>query len=67
MQGGRDDKSHFLVEKHRDKGYVTIQSRGQRGVFVGMTPKGDVRPTVDTGVSNIWLYPEVVDCKSSTD
>ncbi|XP_070194990.1 lipoxygenase homology domain-containing protein 1-like isoform X2 [Littorina saxatilis] len=60
-QGGRDDKSHFLVEKHRDKGYVTIQSRGQRGVFVGMTPKGDVRPTVDTGVSNIWLYPEVVD------
>lgn len=62
FQGGRDENSHFIVTKHKDKGYITLQSKIQRGIFLGLTPKGEVRPTVDTGVSNVWLFPEVVEC-----
>ncbi|KAK7503970.1 hypothetical protein BaRGS_00004702, partial [Batillaria attramentaria] len=60
-QGTRDENSQFVVEKHKDKGYITVQSKKQRGIFLGMTPKGEVRPTVDTGVNNVWLFPEVVE------
>lgn len=63
FQGDRGEESHFLVLKHKDKGYVTIQSASQRGLFIGMTTDGHVHTTIDTGVKNIWLYPEVVECK----
>ena len=66
LQGSRNEDSHFLVEKHKDKGYFTVQANKQRGMFVGFTPKGAVRPTVDTGTNNIHIFPEVVECESIT-
>ena len=63
MQGLRDSDSHFLVLRHKDKGYITLQSATQRGLYIGMTADGKVHTTIDTGVRNIWLYPEVVECK----
>ncbi|XP_052774352.1 lipoxygenase homology domain-containing protein 1-like isoform X2 [Mya arenaria] len=59
--GGKSEDAHFLVLRHKDKGYITLQSAGQRGLFLGMTPEGRVHTTLDTGVRNIWLYPEVVE------
>ncbi|XP_021373395.1 lipoxygenase homology domain-containing protein 1-like isoform X2 [Mizuhopecten yessoensis] len=59
--GERNEYSHFMVEKHRDQGYVSLQSVTQRGLYLGMKPDGRVWPTVDTGVNNIWLYPSVIE------
>ncbi|KAH3831729.1 hypothetical protein DPMN_104999, partial [Dreissena polymorpha] len=59
--GGKSEESHFLVLRHKDKGYITLQSAGQRGLFIGMTADGRVHTTIDTGVRNIWLYPEVIE------
>ncbi|XP_060083246.1 lipoxygenase homology domain-containing protein 1-like [Ylistrum balloti] len=59
--GERDEYSHFIVEKHRDLGYVSLQSGTQRGLYLGMKPDGRIWPTVDTGVNNIWLYPSVIE------
>lgn len=55
--------SHFIVEKHREQGYVSLQSAAVRGLYMGMAVDGTVRPTVNTGGKNVWLYPEVVECK----
>ncbi|XP_046584646.1 LOW QUALITY PROTEIN: lipoxygenase homology domain-containing protein 1-like [Haliotis rubra] len=59
--GRKDDLCQFIVAKHHDKGYVTLQSAISRGLYVGLTTQGRIHPTVDTGVQNIWLYPEVVE------
>ncbi|XP_048249875.1 lipoxygenase homology domain-containing protein 1-like isoform X2 [Haliotis rufescens] len=59
--GRKDDLCHFIVAKHQDKGYVVLQSAISRGLYVGVTTQGRIHPTVDTGVQNIWLYPEVVE------
>ena len=63
FQGKGDQTCQFIVEKYKDKGYVALQSASQRGIYIGLTPEGALRPTVNTGVKNIWLYPEVVECK----
>ncbi|GFR86808.1 lipoxygenase-like protein domain-containing protein 1 [Elysia marginata] len=63
--GSRNEDSHFVVEKHKDKGYFTIQAHKQRGMFIGFTPKGAVRPTVDTGTNNIHIFPEVIEYGTS--
>lgn len=63
LQGIRDDLAQFIIEKHPEKGYVSLQSNVQRGLYMGMKPDGRIWPTVDTGVNNIWFYPEVVECK----
>ncbi|WAR22969.1 LOXH1-like protein [Mya arenaria] len=47
--GGKSEDAHFLVLRHKDKGYITLQSAGQRGLFLGMTPEGRVHTTLDTG------------------
>ncbi|XP_048764444.2 lipoxygenase homology domain-containing protein 1-like isoform X2 [Ostrea edulis] len=60
-QGIRDEASHFIVEKRRAGGYVSLQSASQRGLYLGMKPDGRVWPTVDTGVNNVHLYPQVVE------
>ncbi|XP_059163011.1 lipoxygenase homology domain-containing protein 1-like [Physella acuta] len=59
--GSRNEDSHFLVGKHKNKGYFTLQSNRQRGMFMGFTPRGDVRPTVDSGNNNIQVFPEVIE------
>ncbi|KAL3869892.1 hypothetical protein ACJMK2_042519 [Sinanodonta woodiana] len=59
--GDRGPDSQFLVTKHKDKGYITLQMNSHRGLFVGMTPEGKVHPTIDTGVKNIYLFPEIVE------
>ncbi|XP_012939779.1 lipoxygenase homology domain-containing protein 1 isoform X2 [Aplysia californica] len=59
--GSRNEESHFLVEKHKDKGYFTLQQHKQRGMYVGFTPRGTVRPTIDSGTNNIHVFPEVVE------
>lgn len=64
-QGIRDEASHFIVEKRRAGGYVSLQSASQRGLYLGMKPDGRVWPTVDTGVQNVHLFPQVVECKLS--
>ncbi|KAK3777632.1 hypothetical protein RRG08_021747 [Elysia crispata] len=63
--GSRNEDSHFMVEKHKDKGYFTIQANKQRGMYIGFTPKGAVRPTVDTGTNNIHIFPEVIEYGTS--
>ena len=55
--------SQFKVIKYKEKGYVALESVANKGVFIGMTPDGKVRPTVDTGEKNVRLYPEVIQCK----
>ncbi|XP_061166198.1 lipoxygenase homology domain-containing protein 1-like [Saccostrea echinata] len=60
-QGIRDEASHFIVEKRRAGGYVSLQSASQRGLYLGMKPDGRIWPTVDTGVNNVHLYPQVVE------
>ncbi|CAH1776005.1 unnamed protein product [Owenia fusiformis] len=59
-QGSGDESCQFKVERYKEKGYVTLESISNRGLFVGMTPDGSVRPTVDTGANNVRLYPEVL-------
>lgn len=53
------------MEKRRAGGYVSLQSASQRGLYLGMKPDGRVWPTVDTGVNNVHLYPQVVECKEA--
>ncbi|KAJ8306151.1 hypothetical protein KUTeg_016696 [Tegillarca granosa] len=60
-KGIRDDMAQFIIEKHPEKGYVSLQSNLQRGLYIGMKPDGRIWPTVDTGVNNIWFFPEVVE------
>ncbi|XP_055956181.1 lipoxygenase homology domain-containing protein 1 [Patella vulgata] len=60
-QGGKDEDSHFIVAKYPDKGYITLESATQRGLFIGLTPDGELKPTVDTGGKNVCLYPEVIE------
>ncbi|KAK3579121.1 hypothetical protein CHS0354_022141 [Potamilus streckersoni] len=59
--GDKGPDSQFLVTKHKDKGYITLQMNSHRGLFVGMTAEGKVHPTIDTGVKNICLFPEIVE------
>ncbi|KAH9523747.1 hypothetical protein Btru_040820 [Bulinus truncatus] len=59
--GSRSDDSHFLVTKHKNKGYFTLQLNKQRGKFVGFSPRGKVRPTVDSGTNDIHIFPEVIE------
>ncbi|KAK3092113.1 hypothetical protein FSP39_025311 [Pinctada imbricata] len=59
--GERNEFSQFLVEKRKSGGYVSLQSAKQRGLYLGMKPDGRVWPTVDTGVNNIHLFPEVIE------
>ena len=63
VQGIGDEACHFKVHTFRDTGYTTLESTLHRGMFVGMTSDGRVRPTVDTGQKNIRFYPEVIHCK----
>jgi len=49
----------------KDRGYIALESALHRGMFVGMTPDGRVRLTVDTGQENIRFYPEVIQCMLS--
>ena len=67
LQGERDEYCHFLVEKRREHGSVSLQSVNQRGLYIGIKPDGRVWPTVDTGVKNIYFYPSVVECKLILD
>jgi len=53
-----------MVQKHPEEGHITLQSASQRGLYLGMKPDGRVWPTVDTGVKNICLFPEVIECES---
>ena len=53
-----------MVKKHPEEGHITLQSASQRGLYLGMKPDGRVWPTVDTGVKNICLFPEVIECES---
>ncbi|CAL1540914.1 unnamed protein product [Lymnaea stagnalis] len=59
--GSRNEDSHFSVVKHKNKGYFTLQFKKQPMNFVGFTPQGDVRPTIDSGNNNIHIYPEVIE------
>ena len=47
----------------KEKGFVTMESAFNRGLCLGMTTEGRVRPTVDTGDKNVRLYPEVIECE----
>ena len=62
-QGSRNEDSQFLVVKHKDRGYFTLQQHKQRGMYVGFTPRGTVRPTIDSGTNNIHVFPEVIECE----
>lgn len=42
---------------------MTLESATMRGMYVGMTTDGQVRPSVDVGDKSIRLYPEVVECE----
>jgi hypothetical protein len=53
-----------MVQKHPEEGHITLQSASQRGLYLGMKPDGRVWSTVDTGVKNICLFPEVIECES---
>ncbi|XP_071154983.1 lipoxygenase homology domain-containing protein 1-like isoform X1 [Mytilus edulis] len=59
--GSRDEASHFIVEKHPEEGSISLQSASQRGLYLGLKPDGRVWPTVDTGVRNTSLFPEVIE------
>ncbi|ELT98105.1 hypothetical protein CAPTEDRAFT_225952 [Capitella teleta] len=51
---------HFHVDRVKEKGYLTLESVSSRGIFVGMSPEGKIRPTVNTGDKNVRLFPEVI-------
>ncbi|KAI8774235.1 lipoxygenasey domain-containing protein 1 [Biomphalaria glabrata] len=59
--GSRSEDSHFLVTKHKNKGYFTLQLNKRRGTFVGFTPRGDVRPMVENGSDDVHIFPEVIE------
>ena len=63
LQGTGDEVCHFRIDRYKERGFVTIESMANRGMFVGMLPDGRVRPTVDTGDKNVRFYPEVIECK----
>jgi hypothetical protein len=63
FQGEGDESCHFIVHNFKDKGYIALESATLRGMYVGMTSEGKVRPTVDVGEKNVRFYPEVVECK----
>jgi len=63
LQGTGDQYCEFKIDKIRDQGYITIESSSNRGLFLGMTPDGKIRPVVNTGDKNVRLYPEIVECK----
>jgi hypothetical protein len=61
-QGKGNQYCHFKVTKVKDKGYITIESTQQKGIFMGLMPDGKIRPTVDTGEKNTRFYAEVIQC-----
>nr|XP_006814608.1 PREDICTED: lipoxygenase homology domain-containing protein 1-like [Saccoglossus kowalevskii] len=67
--GNGDEYCHFKVTKHKDKGFITLQSLKNRGIYAGFATSGIARPTVDTGERNVRFYPEVVQwgMKKGTD
>ncbi|XP_064626993.1 lipoxygenase homology domain-containing protein 1-like isoform X2 [Lineus longissimus] len=58
--GSGDSYCHFKVHRYKEFGYVTLESVACKGLFIGLTPDGQIRPTVDTNEKNIWLFPEVI-------
>ncbi|CAG5116253.1 unnamed protein product, partial [Candidula unifasciata] len=59
--GSRNEDAYFLVEKHKYKGYFTLQSDKKRGTYMGFTARGEVVPTINTGTNNIYIFPEVIE------
>ncbi|XP_070556277.1 uncharacterized protein [Ptychodera flava] len=59
-QGTGDADCHFIIKRAKDKGFISLQSAKSRGLYVGFTPDGAARPTVDTGERNVRLYPEII-------
>ncbi|XP_077990949.1 uncharacterized protein LOC144445282 [Glandiceps talaboti] len=68
-RGTGDAYCQFIVSRHKDKGFITLQSFKNRGIYVGFAVDGTARPTVDTGERNVRFYPEVVEWgkKKGTD
>ncbi|XP_074641254.1 lipoxygenase homology domain-containing protein 1-like [Tubulanus polymorphus] len=60
-QGEGDRYCHFKMSRYKDNGFITIESIASRGLFIGMTPDGRIRPTVDTGDTNVRIFPEVIE------
>ena len=60
-KGTGDQSCHWKIDKIKEHGYVTIQSAISRGIYLGMTPEGKIRPTVNTGDKNVRFYPEIVE------
>eukprot|EP00057_Strongylocentrotus_purpuratus_P029281 XP_011683755.1 PREDICTED: uncharacterized protein LOC105447430 [Strongylocentrotus purpuratus] len=61
VTGIGDESCHFLINKFKDKGYITLQSNTLRNLSVGFLPDGSVKPTIDSGETNVRLYPEVIE------
>lgn len=51
----------FRVGRVKNRGYVTFESVAQKGLFIGMTPAGQIRPTVNTDEKNVCFFPEIVE------
>ncbi|XP_041483693.1 uncharacterized protein LOC121430484 isoform X5 [Lytechinus variegatus] len=61
VTGIGDESCHFLINKFKEKGYITLQSNTLRNLSIGFLPDGSVRPTIDSGEPNVRLYPEVIE------
>ncbi|XP_013396607.1 lipoxygenase homology domain-containing protein 1 isoform X2 [Lingula anatina] len=59
-KGTGDGHCEFRVVRYKEKGFITLESVSDRGVALGMTADGTVRPTVDTGERNVRFWPEVI-------
>uniref|UniRef100_A0A4W3K3J8 RP1 axonemal microtubule associated n=1 Tax=Callorhinchus milii TaxID=7868 RepID=A0A4W3K3J8_CALMI len=57
-----DHYCHFRLENNLDKGAITLESVKYPGIYLGLHPSGQTMPTVNTGVDNLMLYPQVINC-----
>eukprot|EP00062_Callorhinchus_milii_P006800 gi/632947789/ref/XP_007889227.1/ PREDICTED: lipoxygenase homology domain-containing protein 1 [Callorhinchus milii] len=55
-----DHYCHFRLENNLDKGAITLESVKYPGIYLGLHPSGQTMPTVNTGVDNLMLYPQVI-------
>ena len=66
LQGTGDKYCEFSLHKSRERGHVSLESVAKKGIYIGLTGEGKVKPQVDTGDKNVRLYPQVIECEYCT-